>query len=73
MSSSKDAQKKVSQGERPKIPKKTLASTNAFDQVLVKAIQMCWIHDPNERASSRKIQTFLDLELKRLGIESDSS
>jgi hypothetical protein len=69
MSKSKDAQKKIKKGERPAFEPSLLNSTDPFDQAMIKSIQMCWIHDPEERASARQVQDFIKTELDRLGVE----
>jgi hypothetical protein len=68
---SEDAQNKIMKRTRPHIGHKLLESGDHFTQALIKAINMCWFHDPVERASSRKVQQFLQSELKRQGVDSE--
>jgi hypothetical protein len=66
---SKDARKMIKKGERPAFKPALLNSTDPFDQAMIKSIQMCWIHDPEERASARQVQNFIRTELDRLGVK----
>lgn len=66
----KDVYKKVIAGERPAIPQKFLNSTDPFDQTLLKAIEMCWVHDPEKRATARQVQRLLVSTLKRMNVKS---
>jgi len=68
---SESVREQVIAGERPHIPISVINSTDPFDQAMVKAIQMCWIHDPKERASARQIQEFIIDELQRLGVKEE--
>lgn len=70
---SEDAQKKIMNEKRPHIGHKLRESDDPFTQALIKAIHMCWVHDPVERASSRKVQQFLQSELKRQGVDPEKS
>jgi hypothetical protein len=47
---------KVMAGERPVMPQMYLNSTDPFDQAMVKAINMCWVQDPKERATAMEVQ-----------------
>ena len=68
---SEKARERVMAGERPHIPSSVQNSTDPFDQAMLKAIQMCWIHEPKKRASARQIQEFIIHELQRLGVKED--
>ena len=59
----------VMRGGRPKIAQAILESQDPFDQSMLKAIQMCWIQDPKERATARQVQRFITSELERLGVQ----
>lgn len=72
-SHSKDAQDKIMKQVRPHIGHVLRESDDPYTQALIKAIKMCWVHDPVERASSRKVQQFLQSELKRQGVDPDIS
>jgi serine/threonine protein kinase len=63
--------KKVQEGKRPPIPQSMQNSTDPFDQAMLKAINMCWIHDPEKRATARQVQNFITSELSRLGVKDD--
>jgi len=67
-----EVRKLVKAGERPPIPSVYQNSTDPFDQALLKAIQMCWIHDPEKRATSRELHTFIVSELDRLKVKKDA-
>jgi len=68
---SEDAQELIIAGERPAIPISFQSSTNPFDRAMIKAIEMCWIHEPKKRASARQVQQFITAELERLGVKKD--
>lgn len=68
---SKKTQSLIKKGERPDIPSSYRNSTDPFDQSMIKAIEMCWIQDPKDRASAREVQKFLLSELQRLGVPED--
>lgn len=69
----KDVCKKVIAGERPAIPKKFLNSTDPFDQTMLKAIEMCWVHDPEKRATAREVQRLFISTLKKMNVKSGKS
>lgn len=71
--SSEDVQKKIMKRSRPHIGHKFNESDDPFTQALIKTINMCWVHDPIERASSLEVQQFLQSELKRQGVDADIS
>lgn len=60
------AQSKIMRGERPPVPEEILNSTEPEHKVLLKAIEMSWIHDPEKRPTARQIATYLKSELRRL-------
>lgn len=66
--SKKKAQQKIMNGERPALSAEYTNSTDQFTQALIKAMKMCWIHNPEERASAREVEQYLDAELTRLGV-----
>jgi hypothetical protein len=70
---SEEAQKKIMKRDRPHIGHKFRESDDPFTQALIKAINMCWVHEPVERASSRQVQQFIQSELKRHGVDPDIS
>ena len=71
--SKKKAQKKIMAGERPPLSEEFTTSTDQFTQALIKAMRMCWIQKPEERASAREVEHFLDAELTRLGVNGKSA
>jgi serine/threonine protein kinase len=56
----KVAQKTIMSGARPPIQASILNSTDPFDRVMLKAIEMCWVQEPRERATAREVQNFID-------------
>ena len=52
--SKKKAQKLIMDGERPPLSEEYANSTDQFIQALIKAMRMCWIHQPEERATARE-------------------
>jgi hypothetical protein len=62
----REVAKKVKAGERPKFPTKILESKEPTDIVILKAIEMCWVQNPEERATARAVSDFLTKELDRI-------
>jgi serine/threonine protein kinase len=54
-----EAQKLVKEGKRPYVNGTILNSTNPIDQALLKAMDMCYVHDPSKRASAKEVLNFL--------------
>jgi hypothetical protein len=65
------AQKRIIAGERPPIDEKYRNSTDPLDQAMIQAIEMCWVQDPEERASARQVQTFIGDVLAKQGVKSE--
>ena len=63
---SSDAQKEIIEGKRPKLSKKLKASKDESNIALIKALKMCWVHDPKKRATAREIQKKLLLTLDKV-------
>ena len=55
-------------GKRSPFPDSFKNSTDPFEQTLIKAIKLCWIHDPKDRISARELQTLFMTELERQGV-----
>jgi len=64
--SDKAAKNAVIAGKRPEIPTALKTSLDYADKVLVEAIEMCWIHDANERATAKLISDKLGEALEYL-------
>ena len=64
----KKAQQLIMEGKRPPISDRYTNSSDPFTQALIKAINMCWTHQPEQRASARDVEQYLDAELTRLGV-----
>ena len=60
--------KAVQAGKRSPFPDSFKNSTDPFEQTLIKAIKLCWIHDPKDRISARELQTLFMTELERQGV-----
>lgn len=69
----KEVSQKVMEGERPEIPPQILNSTDPYDQTMLKAIEMSWVHDQTQRASAREIQKFILATLKRLNVKANET
>ncbi len=54
-----EAQKLVKEGKRPYVNATILNSTNAIDQALLTAMDMCYVQDPSKRASAKEVLNFL--------------
>lgn len=66
--SKKKAQRLIMDGERPPLSEEYTNSTDQFTQVLIRAMKMCWMHQPEQRATAREVEQYLDAELTRLGV-----
>ncbi len=69
VSKSRKVQDLVMKGIRPPISKQILNTTDPFERILLNATLECWIQDPNERASARKIQKYFEKQLVELGVQ----
>lgn len=65
-SDSEDVQKRIKRGHRPHISSRFVKSEDPFDQAMVKAIQMCWVQNAEERASALEVKQYIEGELIRL-------
>lgn len=55
-------------GERPHLNETYAKSKDPFVQTLVRAMNMCWVHDPQKRPTARQVEKFLDSALVSLGV-----
>mmetsp|Transcript_30317 Transcript_30317/g.44873 ORF Transcript_30317/g.44873 Transcript_30317/m.44873 type:complete len:85 (-) Transcript_30317:16-270(-) len=62
----KKAMKMVMNGKRPEVSREIMESTDPMNLALIKAMQMCHIHDPTKRATAREVSNFLTQELKKI-------
>jgi hypothetical protein len=61
----------VKNGGRPNITDpEILKSTHPYDTTLVKALDLCWTFDPEERPSAREIANLLHRALEKVESES---
>ena len=49
----------IQNGQRPIIPQSIQSSTDSHVQLILKAIQSCWIHDPEQRPTAIQIYHIL--------------
>jgi len=59
----REAQKLIIEGEMPEFPK---PSGDPVDAILRKAIDLCYVYDPEERPNAKDIVTFLEKEFSKL-------
>lgn len=62
----KKAAKLIQKGQRPHVFPQVWNSANPVDQVLKKAMLMCHKQKPEDRATSRQVETYLQQELQQL-------
>jgi hypothetical protein len=69
--SKKKAQKLIMQGHPPPLSDRynDTKTQDPFTKALIKAMHMCWKLNPEERATARQVEQFIDRELARLGIQ----
>ena len=60
------AKKIVMKGKRPHIPSRLMKSEHPVDIALMKAMDLCWTHDPKDRPSAKMIAAFLEEEREKL-------
>ena len=65
---SKEARDLVKRGHRPPISPEILNSTDPFQQTLLNVTRACWLQDPKERASARRIQNYIEKRLVKFGV-----
>ena len=61
-----EAQRLVIEGKRPVVDESIKTSDDAVDKVLLKAMEMCFVHDPSKRASASEVLDFLASEMATL-------
>jgi len=66
--SKKKAQKLIMAGERSPLNETNPNKSDPAIQAIVKAMNMCWIHSPEKRATARAVERFLDSALSKLGV-----
>ena len=71
--STRKTQKAVKAGKRPPVDDKFIESSDPFTKALVKAMKMCWTQSPESRATARAVEQFIDSELTRLGVMSETA
>lgn len=54
-----EAKELVMKGERPVISQRYLESSDPLIKAMIEAIQMCWVHRPEKRATSRMVEQYL--------------
>lgn len=64
--SSKEVYEAVRKGERPVIPNEIQESDHPFDRYMIKAIQMCYTHETNERPGAFEVAAKLQEGIDRL-------
>merc|ERR1712151_267848 len=62
----KAAQHEVKHGRPPPISTSIRNSTDPYTQALIKAAEMCWVYDPQERPSAREVESFLSRSLQSI-------
>jgi hypothetical protein len=61
-----EAQKLVMEGKRPYVDESVRRSANPVDRALLKAMDMCYIHDQSQRASASDVLRFLTSEQNKI-------
>lgn len=59
-----EAKALLARGKHSEIPSFFLNSTNAADKAMVKAIEMAWTHNPDDRPTAREIADVLQQQLE---------
>ena len=63
------AQESIVQGTRPPLLERVKNSKDPINNVLLQAIDKCWVHDAKDRPRAGIILEFLKTESERLGIQ----
>jgi hypothetical protein len=70
--SKKKAQKLIMQGKPPPLSDRyndTNIQNDPYTKTLIQAMHMCWKLNPEERATARQVEQFIDGELAKLGVQ----
>ncbi|CAJ1968766.1 unnamed protein product [Cylindrotheca closterium] len=68
-----EAQKRIAKGKLPSYQKRIQNKTDPINEILVKAIAMCWVYEPKDRPKAGVVADYLKGEAKRLGIAWEKS
>ena len=68
----REAVKLVLEGKRSGIPAALQNSTDPADQALIKALEMSWVHDPNNRPPAREIAAYMRSQLIEINGKDDT-
>ena len=60
------AKQKIMNGERSAIPTSIQQSKDRAIQILLKAIEMCWVHDYKQRPTAQEVASFIGEGLKEI-------
>ena len=60
------AKQKIMNGERSAIPTSIQQSKDRAIQILLKAIEMCWVHEYKKRPTAREVASFIGKGLKEI-------
>jgi serine/threonine protein kinase len=63
------AQKLIAKGDLPPLDDKVKNSSDPVDQVLQKAIELCYVFDPKDRPKAGIVVDFLKTEAEKLGVD----
>ena len=63
------AQKAIIDGKLPPFREKIKNLSDPINQVLLQAIDMCYVYDPKHRPNAGVVSEYLKNEAKRLGVE----
>lgn len=62
----KEAKKMVVERGRPHLPNRFREPSHPVDMALLRAMHLCWTHDPEKRPSAKLVADFLGEELKKI-------
>jgi len=63
-----EAQRLIAEGKLPQIPNEYRESEDPVDQVLLQAIQMCYVYEPRVRPKAGTVAAYLRQEAEKLDV-----
>jgi Protein kinase domain len=65
---SKEIYERVKAGKRPRLPHEIQSSSHVYERTMRRAIELCFVQDPRERASAQQVANLLATGLQEMGM-----
>ena len=66
-----DAQQRIARGKLPRYKKYIDNVTDPINEILIKAVEKCWVFQPKDRPKAGEVAGYLKYEARKLGIDWD--